>query len=93
MYNGTIILRLQQRFKSDHHKLYTEEVNKIALDSNDDQRLQTFDKITSFPHRTNAFKVCEDKMMVVRDLFVENYSHFLLFLSRNHALGFQQMLD
>ena len=88
-----IILRLKQRFKSAHHSLYTEEVNKIALDSNDDQRLQTFDKIASFPHRTNAFKVCEDKMIVVRDLFVENYSHFLFFLSRNHVLGFQKMLD
>ena len=52
-----IILRLKLRFKSAHHRLYTEEVNKIALDSNDDQRLQTFDKIASFPHRTNAFKV------------------------------------
>ena len=36
------ILKSQQRFKSDHHKVYTEEVNKIALSSNDDKRLQTF---------------------------------------------------
>ena len=27
-----------------------EEINKIALSSNDDKRLQTFDKITSFPY-------------------------------------------
>ena len=70
MYNSTIILRSQQRFKSDHHNLHTEEVNKVALSSNDDKRLQTFDRITSFPHKTNAFKVCESEMMVVRDLFV-----------------------
>ena len=36
---------------------------KIALSSNDDKRLQTFDKITTYPHGTNAFKVCESKML------------------------------
>ena len=30
-----------------------EEINKIALNSNDDKRLQTFDKITSFPYGTS----------------------------------------
>ena len=47
LFNDKIILKSQQRFKSDHHKVYTEEVNKIALGSNDDKRLQTFDKITT----------------------------------------------
>ena len=72
LYNGMVILRSQQRFKSDHHKLYTEEVNKVALSSNDDKRLQTFDRITSFPHRRNAFKMCKSEMIVVR----ENYTEF-----------------
>ena len=43
---------------NDHHKVYTEEVNKIALSSNDDKRIQTFDKITTYPYSTNVFKVC-----------------------------------
>ena len=34
-FNNKTILKPQQRFKSDHHKVYTEEVNKIALSSND----------------------------------------------------------
>ena len=42
-----IILKSQQRFKSEAHNVYTEEINKIALSSNDDKRLQTFDRITS----------------------------------------------
>ena len=42
LFNNKTILRSQQRFKSDHHNEYTEEVNKIALNSNDDKRLQTF---------------------------------------------------
>ena len=47
--NNEIILESQQRFKSEAHKVYTEEVNKIALSSNDDKRLQTYDRITSYP--------------------------------------------
>ena len=47
LFNDKIILKSQQRFKSDHHEVYTEEVNKIALSSNDDKRLQTFDRVTA----------------------------------------------
>ena len=44
--------------------MYTEEVNKIALNSSDNKRLQTFDGVTAYPYGTNAFKVCESEMMV-----------------------------
>ena len=40
-----VVLKSQQRFKSERHDVYTEEVNKIAQNSNDNKRLQTFDKI------------------------------------------------
>ena len=43
LFNNKTILRSQQRFKSDHHNVYTEEVNKIVLNSNDNKRLQTFE--------------------------------------------------
>ena len=49
LFNDKIILQSQQRFKSDHHNVYTEQINKIALSSNDDKRLQTFDKIATYP--------------------------------------------
>ena len=61
--NNKIILKSQKRFKSDYHNVYTEQTNKIALSSNDDKRLQTFDKIITYPYGTNAFKVCESKML------------------------------
>ena len=63
--NNKNIYRSQQRFKSYNHDVYTEEVNKIALSSNDDKRLQTFDRITTYPYGTNAFKVCESEMLMV----------------------------
>ena len=59
LFNNKIVMRSQLRFKSDHHNVYTEEINKIALNSSDDKRLQTFDKITTSPHGTPAIKVCE----------------------------------
>ena len=61
LFNNKTIMRSQLRFKSDHHNVYTEEVNKIALNSNDNKRLQTFDRITTYPYGTNAFKVCESE--------------------------------
>ena len=38
--NNENILKSQQRFKSERHDVHTDEVNKIALSSNDDKRLQ-----------------------------------------------------
>ena len=76
LFNDEVILKSQQRFKSDHHKGYTVEANKIALSSYDDKRLQTFDRIETYPYGKNAFKVCEREMMTVRGLFAENYADF-----------------
>ena len=63
LFNNKIILQWQQRFKSDYHNVYTEKINKIALSSYDDKRLQTLDKATTYPYGTNAFKVCESVML------------------------------
>ena len=73
LFNDKIILKLQQRFKSDQQKVYTEEVNKIALSSDDDKRLQTFSRITTYPYGTPAVKVYENQTVVVKDLFVKKY--------------------
>ena len=50
LFNNKIILKSQQRFKSDYHKVFTEEINKTALCSNDDKRLQTSDRIKTYPY-------------------------------------------
>ena len=69
LFNGETKLKSQ---KSHHHKVYTEEVNKITLSSDDDKRLQTFNRVTTYPYRTPAVKVCENEMMVMRDVFAKN---------------------
>ena len=63
LFNNEVIIKSQQRFRSDHQRVFTEEVNKIAVSSNDDERLQTFDKVTTFPDGTNVFKLCESEML------------------------------
>ena len=68
LFNNKIILKSQRRFKSDYHEVYTDEVNKITLSSNDDKILQTLDRVTTYLHGTNAFKVSESEMMIMRYL-------------------------
>ena len=58
LFNNKTINRSQERFKSHYHDVYTEEINKIALSSNDDKRLQTSGKITTYPYGTR-------KMMMI----------------------------
>ena len=53
LFNNKTVYRSKERFKSYYHVMYTEEVNKTALSSNDDKRLQTFDKITTHPYRAS----------------------------------------
>ena len=67
LFSDKIMLRSQHRFRSDNHKVYTEELNKIALSSNDDKRIQTFDKVTTYPYGTNAFMVCKNEMLLKKN--------------------------
>ena len=48
--NDEIVLKSQQRFKSKRHDVYTENINKITLSSNDDKRLTASGKIISYPY-------------------------------------------
>ena len=58
-----IKLKLQKRFKSEAHNVYTEKINKTALSSNDDKSLQTFDRITLYTYGASAGKVCKTEML------------------------------
>ena len=59
LFNDKIIIKPQQRFRSEDHRVYTEKVNKIALSSNDDKRIQTYDKATAYPYGMRA-KCCHN---------------------------------
>ena len=50
LFNNGNILRSQQRFKSENHIVYTENINKITLSCNDDKRFAATDGIESYPY-------------------------------------------
>ena len=49
--NDKVILKSQQRFISNKHDVYTEDVNKIGLSNDDDKRIVSPDKISSYSYR------------------------------------------
>ena len=59
LFNNKTVYKSQERFKSYNHEVYTEEVNKIALNSDDDKRLQTSDRITTYSYG-------KSEMMMIR---------------------------
>ena len=36
--SNKLVLKTQQRFKSERHNVFTEEINKISLSSNEDKK-------------------------------------------------------
>ena len=46
--------------------MYKEEIYNVALSSDDNKRLQTFDRITTFVQKTPHVKECENEMVSVR---------------------------
>ena len=53
MRNNKSILKKQQRFKSETHNIFTEEINKIPLSSNDNKRMQSIDSIETYAYGTS----------------------------------------
>ena len=57
------IFKKQQRFKSDAYKVYTEEINKIALSFNDDKRLISYEGITTYLYGISAGILCKQELL------------------------------
>ena len=67
LFNNKTVYRSQERSRSYYHVMYTEEVNKIVLSSNDDKRLQTPDRITTYPYGTDEMMI--NKQVNITDQF------------------------
>ena len=52
--NNKSILKTQQSFESERHNVFTEEIKKTALSSNDDKRMQSIDSIETYMHMKQA---------------------------------------
>ena len=47
LFDNGKVLKSQQKFKSENHEMYTENINKSC---DDDKRIVTSDRITSYPY-------------------------------------------
>ena len=56
-----LLLKTQQRFKSNSHNLFTEEINKIVWSSNDDKRMQSIDLIEAYAYEVSKDLVNKQK--------------------------------
>ena len=63
--NNKSILKIQLRFKSERHNVFIEEINKIALSSNDDKRMQSIDSIETYAYGTSKDLVSIKKRLNV----------------------------
>ena len=45
-----MLLKSKQRFRSERHNVFTEEIRKIALSSNDDKRMKSIDSVETNPY-------------------------------------------
>ena len=57
--NDKLIFETKQRFKSEKQNVFTEEINKIALSSNDDKRLGSIDSIERYAYATSKDLICK----------------------------------
>ena len=53
MKNNKSILKTQQKFKSGRHNFLTEDINKIALSSNGDKRMQSIYSTETYVYETS----------------------------------------
>ena len=53
-------------------------MNKIVLSSIDDKRIQTFDRVTTYPYGTNVFKVCKNKMLLKKNEVIYDQEKYRL---------------
>ena len=52
-----------KRFKSERHNAFTEEINKIALSSNDDKTMQSIDSVETYPHGMSKNLILKKKKL------------------------------
>ena len=61
--NNKSILKTQQRLKSERYNVSTEEINKTALSSNDDKRMESIDSIETYAYGTSKDQINEKEVI------------------------------
>ena len=61
--NNKLILKAQQRFKSERYNVFTEEIKKTALSSNDYKKMQSVDLMETYAYGTSKDLVSEKEVI------------------------------
>ena len=75
--NNKLILKTQQRFKSESHIVFTEEINKIVFSSNDDKRILSIYSIETYVYGTS--KVLENEKEEIKCNNIKNDTKMINF--------------
>ena len=63
-----MILKSQQRFRSEKHYVFIENVNKTALSANNDKRIKSVDSIKTYAYGTNEEIMQKDEITQKEDI-------------------------
>ena len=72
MKSNKLILKTKQRFKSERRNVFTEEINKIVLSSNNDKRIQLIDSVEIYGHGVNKDLVCKKEEIKCNNIIKQN---------------------
>ena len=72
--NNKMILKTQQGFKSEKHNVFTEGIDKIALNSNDDRQMRPIDSIDRYAYGTSKDLICK-KEKIKRNNIIKQYKN------------------
>ena len=70
------MLKTQQGFKRQRHNVFTEEINKITLTSNDDKRTQSIDSIETFVYGMSENIIHAKKKLIS----IKQYKKLVIFI-------------
>ena len=73
--NNKPILKSQQIFKSERYNVLIEEIDKIALSSNDDKRMQSIDLIETYAYGMNKDVIICKKEKIKCNNIIKQYKN------------------
>ena len=65
-------LKTQRRFKIERDNIFNEQIRKIALNSNDDERIQSIDSIETYAFGTSKDLVSEKEAIKCNNMIKQH---------------------
>ena len=73
--NNKIILRSQQRSKSEAQNIFTEEFKRVALHFNDNKTLQSLNRVNSYLYGSVGKAGKEEWLLIIKKMILE-YTYY-----------------